>query len=275
MFHKNQVLRHSIWQSILSVTGFAIILLAWGFVTHVGQIREYFLPKPGSILATFLHLLREGSFQLHLGTSVRRVIIGFLSSVLVGLPVGLGVGLIRPIGLIVSPLINAFRYTPVSAFIPLLILWFGIGDAQKTAVILLGTAPYLAVLVADIVSNIRTEYVDTAYTLGASPAQVLVRVVLPCALPGIWDALRVALGIAWTYLLTAELVGAVFGLGHFIMRSQRFLQTANIIVSVLVIGIIGLSSDYVFKYAHRHLFRWSTLATQREQASTHPDYKSE
>jgi NitT/TauT family transport system permease protein len=249
---------------LLPVSGFAIILLVWSLVTYRGQVPEYFLPAPGSIAVTFLELLQESGFLTHLGTSIRRILIGFIFSTLIGLPLGLGIGLIQPIATIFSPLIDALRYTPITAFIPLLVLWFGTGDTQKTVVILLGTAPYLAVLVADIVANIRTEYIDTAFTLGATPRQILTRVVLPYTLPGIWDALRVSLGIAWTYLLTAELVGATFGLGHFIMRSQRFLQTANIIVSILVIGAIGLISDYAFKYTYSHFFHWSTLATHRK-----------
>jgi NitT/TauT family transport system permease protein len=269
MFRKVQMTHHHVLRSALSVAGFAIVLLVWCLITYVGDIHEYFLPKPDSVVTTFLHLLREGSFQLHLGVSIRRIIAGFLFSVLVGLPLGLGIGLVQSIAAVLSPLIDAVRYTPVSVFIPLLVLWFGIGDTQKTAIILLGTVPYLAVLVADIVSNVRVEYIDTAYTLGASPWQILTRIVLPYALPGIGDALRVSFGIAWTQLLTAELVGATFGLGHFIMRSQRFLQTANIIVGVLVIGLIGLSSDYVFKYAHQHFFRWSMLTTQRERDGVH------
>jgi NitT/TauT family transport system permease protein len=249
------------------MTGVALLLLFWSLLAYSGKIAEYFLPSPTAIASRVVELFQQPIFWVHMGTSGRRILLGFIFSVIVGLPGGLALVLSKPFASVVEPLINGVRYTPVSAFIPLLILWFGVGDLQKITVVLLGTAPYLAILVADTVASARREYVDTALTLGATRRQVLVRVILPYSLPGIWDGLRVSLGIAWTYLLTAELVGASFGLGHFIMRSQRFLQTANMISGILLIGFIGLMSDYAFKYTYRHLFGWWSIATQRERAN--------
>lgn len=256
--------RRTVGQIFLPWAGFALLLTGWAVVAAVGNLPEYFLPSPLQVLTTFMEQIQDPQFQLHVGASLRRVLIGFVLSMVVGIPLGMGIGLVRPIRAAISPLIDAIRYTPVVAFIPLLVLWFGIGDTQKYLVILMGTGPYLAILVADAVSNVRREFIDTALTLGASPRHLLFGVILPYSLPGIWDALRVSLGIAWIYLLTAELVGANLGLGHFIMRSQRFLQTTNILMSVMLIGVIGLLSDYAFKYTYQRFFRWFTLSIQRD-----------
>ena len=144
----------------------------------------------------------------------------------------------------------------VYAFIPLFILWLGIGESEKVAVILFGTFFPLTLMIMDITKNVPLDLIETSYTLGVSRWGVFKRIILPASLPGIVDTLRIAFGWAWTYLVVAEIVAAGSGLGYMIMQSQRFLKTGNIIVGILVIGIIGIMIDVAFKLAYKKLFPW-------------------
>jgi NitT/TauT family transport system permease protein len=146
---------------------------------------------------------------------------------------------------------------PASAFIPLLIIWFGIGETEKMAVIWFGVFFPLTLMVADVSANIPKELVNIAYTLGASRWQVFRRVLLPASWPGVVDNMRIGLGWAWTYLIVAELVAASTGIGHVILQSSRFLQTEKIIAGILTIGVLGLLSDAAFRLLYRTLFPYA------------------
>ncbi len=139
---------------------------------------------------------------------------------------------------------------------PLTILWLGVGDNQKFAILFIGTFFQEVLMIMDNVKTVPYGMIQVSYTFGLSKWKVLTRVVLPASLPGIWDTFRLTLGWAWTYLVVAELVAANIGLGYRIMRAQRFLQTESIILGILVIGLLGLVTDYLFKVTHRFLFPW-------------------
>jgi NitT/TauT family transport system permease protein len=155
---------------------------------------------------------------------------------------------------LLEPLIGAVRYMPASAFIPLLIIWLGIGDAQKIGVVFIGVFFPLTLLIADVSAGVPKELINIAYTLGASRWQVFSRVLLPASLPGVVDNLRITMGWAWTYLIVAELVGAESGIGHLILQSQRFLATDRIIASILTIGLLGVVTDGIFRLISARLF---------------------
>jgi NitT/TauT family transport system permease protein len=239
----------------------AVILLLALWQTAAARSEAAVLPAPGETFATTWRLVRDPVFLNDLFTSFRRIMMGFAASAAIGVPVGFLLALARPVRSALGPLIDALRYAPVNAFIPLLIILLGIGDLQKIAVIALGTSPYIAVMTSDVLLGIPRHTLQTAQVLGASRSQVFVRVLIPYSLPGIWDALRVALGLAWTYLLTAELVGANTGVGAFIMLSQRFFQTEEILASVVFIAVIGFVSDAAFRYGHKRLFKWFHVVT--------------
>ena len=156
-----------------------------------------------------------------------------------------------------DPIISFLRYIPVSAFVPLFILWFGIGELQKVLLIFAGVAPYLTILIFDVVANTKKEYAEAAYTLGASRNDITFRVVAPQSLPGIWDAMRLMMGAAWTFVILAEIKAATSGLGYLIMTSQRFLQTSNVIAAIFIIGILGLLTDLLFKFTRKKFFPWA------------------
>jgi NitT/TauT family transport system permease protein len=136
-------------------------------------------------------------------------------------------------------------------------LWFGIGATQKISIIFISVFFYLTLMVADVVQGIRQEWIETAVTLGATPAQLLWRIVVPASAPGVWDALRTMMGVGWTTIIIAELVNAEEGLGARIQVASRFLRTDQILFVVAVIGLIGLLLDWSFRALGKCLFRWS------------------
>lgn len=191
-----------------------------------------------------------------IGASVIRVTLGFIVAAIFAVPIGILMGSLKVCEAAVEPILSFIRYMPASAFIPLFILWLGIGESEKVAVILFGTFFPLTLMIMDITKNVPLDLIETSYTLGVSRWGVFKRIILPASLPGIVDTLRIAFGWAWTYLVVAEIVAAGSGLGYMIMQSQRFLKTGNIIVGILVIGIIGIMIDVAFKLAYKKLFPW-------------------
>jgi NitT/TauT family transport system permease protein len=145
---------------------------------------------------------------------------------------------------------------PVAAFIPLSILWVGIGDLQKMAIIFFGTVFQLIPMVADTAARVPKHLIELGYTMGAKPRDVILKVVVPWCMPVVYDHCRIALGWAWSYLVVAELVAAESGIGHVIIQSQRFIQTGNVIVGILTIGVLGLAFDQMFKRPKRTVFPW-------------------
>jgi len=182
---------------------------------------------------------------------------GFILAAALGVPLGIAMGAYKPVEAFFEPFVSFARYLPASAFIPLLILWAGIGETQKLLLIFIGVFFQIVLMVAVIVGSTRRDLVEAAYTLGASADGVVRRVLLPNAAPQIAETLRLVLGWAWTYVIVAELIGASEGIGHMITDSQALLNTGQIIFGIIVIGVIGLVSDFAFKRANRALFPWS------------------
>ena len=196
--------------------------------------------------------------------------LGFLASLVISLPIGILLGVSRTFEAFTKPLIAFVRYIPPSAFIPLAIIWFGIGDSQKIAILVIGIAPYLALLIADAAINTPLELIDAGRALGANRINTIFKVILPSSLPGIWDACRLMIGAGWTFVIIAEIVGASSGLGHLMIESQRFLRTANIFAAIIIIGFLGLITDYFFEITYKLLFPWS----EKTHAGIETHYKS-
>ncbi len=202
-------------------------------------------------------LFTEGRLSADIFASVYRILLGFLLSLVISLPLGIALGISRKFEAFTEPLIAFIRYIPPSAFIPLAITWFGIGEIEKLIILFLGITPYLALLIADIVINTRGELVETALTLGASDKDIITKIVFPNALPGIWDSFRIMIGWAWSFVIIVEIVGASSGLGHLMIQSQRFLRTDNIFAAIVVIGFLGLATDSFFKITYKIFFPWT------------------
>ena len=205
-------------------------------------------------------LLTRGNLAPDVGISFFRVMMGFLISALVGVPLGILAGSFKSVEALLEPLTGFIRYLPAAAFIPLAIVWLGIGENAKIAIIVFGTFFQMLLVVADITRKVPAELRDVSLTLGAQRFQVVWQVLAPAALPGILDTLRVMAGWAWTYLVVAELVAANSGLGFRILKSQRFLATHEVFAGIVVIGLLGLATDLTFKFVAARLVPWASQA---------------
>ena len=241
---------------VLGVLFFALFVGAWAGASFSGLVKPLFLSNPVQTLASGFALFTEYGVLNDIGITVFRVVGGFLLAAAVGVPLGILMGAFKPIEALLEPFVSFARYLPASAFIPLLILWAGVGEAQKLLVIFIGSVFQILLMIAIIIGETRRDLMEAAYTLGAGQRSVVTRVMLPNAAPQMAETMRLVLGWAWTYVIVAELVGAEAGIGHRIMDSQRFLDTGQMIFCILVIGVIGLLSDTLVKAINARLFPW-------------------
>lgn len=250
------------------------LLVCWCIFT-LGRspiINPLFLPSPVAVLDGLAQLFFRDQCQVIGATEVCsiwssyllgciawsfiRIFLSFALAVVVALPLGILMGAWEPLNRLFDPVMAPLRYLPISAFIPLLILWLGIGEAQKIAFLFLGVFVYLLPVVVTAIRAVPEELVQTALTLGASRLQVVRTVLLPAALPDIFDSFRVMNAIAWTYVILAEFVNAKVGLGYMIDLSGKHLKTAEMFSGILVIGVIGLATDALIRMISRGLFPW-------------------
>jgi len=245
---------------VLGVAFFVVFVALWAQATYGGWVRPLFLASPGNAVAAGIALFTQYDFAWDIVVTIWRVVGGFIVAAVIAVPLGIAMGAFKPVEAFFEPFVSFARYLPASAFIPLLILWAGIGEAQKLAVIFIGSFFQLVLMVAVIVGATRVDLVEAAYTLGARSSGIVWRVMLPNAAPQIAETLRLVLGWAWTYVIVAELIGAQTGIGHMIMDSQRLLDTGQMIFGIVMIGVIGLVSDVLFKLANRRLFPWYQAA---------------
>jgi NitT/TauT family transport system permease protein len=236
---------------------FALFVALWSVATFGGYVQRLFLADPLTMVGEGYNLLVRYGFSFDILMTIWRVVGGFVIAVIVALPIGILMGAYKPIEAFLEPFVSFARYLPASAFIPLLILWAGIGETQKLLVIFIGSVFQLILMIAVSVGSIRRDLVDAAYTLGATDSSVVRRVMLPNAAPEIAEIFRLVLGWAWTYVIVAELIGSSSGIGHMITDSQALLNTGQIIFGIIVIGLIGLVSDFLFKAVNQRLFPWA------------------
>src|SRR5690242_7246553 len=236
---------------------FVLFVALWAWATFGGHVSKTFLANPLVMVQEGFELLTRHGFVFDIGMTVWRVVGGFVLAALVAVPLGVLMGAYKPIEAFLEPFVSFARYLPASAFVPLLILWAGIGEMQKLLVIFIGSVFQIILMVAVAVGNTRRDLVEAAYTLGSSDQGVVRRVLIPANAPEIAEILRLVLGWAWTYVIVAELIGSSSGIGHMIIDSQALLATGQIIFGIIVIGIIGLISDFLFKWTNRRLFPWS------------------
>ncbi|SHE86182.1 NitT/TauT family transport system permease protein [Desulforamulus putei DSM 12395] len=246
--------------STLTLSSFTFILLMWFALSYSGAVKELFLPSPGSVLQALGEMHEEGILVDYTLDSTYRVVVGWIMAVIVSIPLGMLVATSKKAEAILTPVIEFARYLPVVAMVPLTLLYFGIGDLQKFAVIFLGTFFQLVLMVSDVVAGVQRDLLRAAATLGASRWQIYRLVLMPASLPGIMDSLRITIGWAWTYLVVAELVAANSGLGHMILKSQRFLATDRMFAGLIIIGLLGLATDLFFKWLTRVVVPWNEKA---------------
>jgi NitT/TauT family transport system permease protein len=241
---------------ILALSSFGFFLIVWSILTYGRFVDPLFLPSPGRVFKAGVDLFVELGFTTDILNSVYRVMMGFVIAAIIGVPIGLIMGTFKVAEAFTEPVVGFIRYMPASAFIPLFILWLGIGDVEKIAIIFVGSFFQLVLMVAVVAKNVHKDLLETAYTLGAKRFQVIRKVLLPASLPGIVDTLRIIVGWAWTYIIVAELVASASGIGYMIISSQRMLRTGNIIFGILTIGMLGLITDFFAKWLYNKLFPW-------------------
>ena len=246
-------------RSALGLLFFILFFALWAAVTLGGLVPKTFLADPIAMVKSGWTLLAEQGFAKDIGYTIWRVFGGFVIAAILAVPLGVAMGAYKPVEAFFEPFVSFARYLPASAFIPLLILWAGIGEAQKLSLIFIGSFFQLVLMIAVQVGATRRDLVEAAYTLGANDWGIVKRVLIPYAAPQIAETLRLVLGWAWTYVIVAELIGASNGIGHMITDSQALLATDQIIFGIITIGVIGLISDVAFKRANRAMFGWATL----------------
>ena len=239
----------------IAVSVFVALGLLWWAATSSGVVAPIFLPAPGAVVSRLVLLAYQGTLWQDLGVSIYRIVVGFLIATALALPIGVVIGNFTKWEAAIEPLVDFVRYMPVVAFVPLSILWAGTGDIQKFLIIFIGTFFQQVLLVMDNVKRVPRDYIGLGRTLDLSDLRILTRIVVPSALPGIWDTMRITLGWAWTWLVLAELVAATSGLGYRITVSQRYFQTDTIIGYILLLGFLGLVTDQLMKGLERVLFR--------------------
>jgi NitT/TauT family transport system permease protein len=236
---------------------FVAVIVLWEWISHRPSTNPIFVPTPERVLQIGGDLLRDGNLWADLKMSFLRVTYGFLLSVAFALPLGLLMGSFQIGEGFIQPLTEFIRYIPVPALIPVLMIMFGIGEMSKVMLIFIGTFFQLVLMVADETRRVSYELVQVSYTLGARRYEVVNQVLLRGAMPGIFDAMRLCHGWAWSYVIVAELVAANEGLGYRILKFSRFLQTPKIWFYLLVLGLVGLALDFLFRVVGRRLFYWA------------------
>ena len=241
----------------LVTCSFLSLFAIWWWASERKLLNPIFLPTPESMLTAARGLFTEETLWVDVGASSMRVGAGFLLSVMIAIHLGILIGSFRVFEALLQPLAEFVRYIPVPALIPILMVLFGIGEFSKIMLIWVGTFFQLLLMVTAEVRRVPQDLLQVSYTLGARRLETMRLVLWRSAMPGIFDALRLVHGWAWTYVVVAELIAANEGLGYRILKFSRFLQTPKIWVYLLVLGLIGLALDFLFRKLNRRLFHWA------------------
>ncbi|HEV8661442.1 MAG TPA: ABC transporter permease [Thermoanaerobaculia bacterium] len=241
---------------VLSFVMPVLVLVIWCVLTYGGFAPPDFLPSPTETIRGTLQLFIQYDLMDAIIVSTRRIVLAFLLASALALPLGIIMGAFTPVHHIFDPIMAPLRYMPISAFIPLLILWFGIYEKQKIAFLFLGVFVYLLPVVVSAIRVVPEELVQTALTLGASKWQVIRTVLLPAALPEIFDSFRVMNAISWTYVILAEAVNPEHGLGYMVELARTHQKASWSFAGLIVIGGIGLLTDQIIRTLSKIFFRW-------------------
>lgn len=241
---------------LLGIAVWVIFFSAWKLAVVFEAVNLLLVPPPEKVLATLLNLIFEGRLLSDIAVSVLRVVGSFLGACIVAVPLGILMGTFATAESFFNPFVSAWRYLPAPAFIPILLMWLGTGEGPKIALLFIGVVFFLITLIMDYTRQVRIELIETSLTLGATQNQVLWSVIVPAVMPNVFIAMRQMLAVSWTYLVIAEIVASTTGIGAMMMRARRFLHTDEIMAGILVIGLLGLLFDLLFRWSHRRLFTY-------------------
>lgn len=240
----------------LGIAIWLIFFAVWELASWLGWAPEFLFPPPQTVVITLYSLIVHQDFFTDIGISVYRILASFAIACAVAIPLGILMGSFRRVEAFFNPLVSAWRYLPAPSFIPLIVMWMGTGDLSKLTLLFIGIIWFLITLVMDHTKSVSRDFIDTARTLGASRRQILLTVIVPAVMPNLFVTMRQMMAAAWTYLVIAEIIAATTGIGAMMMRAKKFLHVDQIMAGIVVIGILGLLFDYIFRVAHRRLFHY-------------------
>ncbi|MEL6494115.1 MAG: ABC transporter permease [Cyanobacteria bacterium J06623_7] len=229
----------------------------WFLISQYGGIESIFLPSPKNVADAFGNLWSKGYLSQDITASFTRVTLGFLLSAIVAVPLGIMMGTFASIRSLFEPIIGIVRYMPAPAFIPLLIIYLGIDEAPKIALIFIGTVFFNVLMIMDSVKFVPRDLIETTYTLGGNRRQVLLQVISPYIVPRIIDTFRVNMAASWNLVVVAELLAATEGLGKRILLAQKFLKTDEIFACLIILGLIGFAIDLFFRLLLKFTCKWA------------------
>src|SRR6476660_957541 len=251
-------------RQLVGALAVGVIVLVWWIATSgLGSedrwISPVILPSPGEVIRSFPSLFKERALLQSIAATLKRVLIGFGLAVMVGVPLGILAGSWRVVEAAGSPIALFGRNLPVAALIPLTILWFGIDETQKVMFIFIATVPFVYSDAVAAVAGVPDRYVETAQTLGATPFQIVRKVLVALAIPDIYNSLRHLFGLAFGYIMLAELINAQHGLGFLLMSSQRRGLSEHIILILIIIGLLAFGIDRLLFWFQRGLFPYRSV----------------
>lgn len=248
----------------IAIVSICALVGAWALATGAGWVKPLFLPSPLAVLENFHYTAIEGfggsSLFQHIWVSFARVFGAFLLACSIGIPLGLLMGMNRIIRGIFDPPIEFYRPIPPLAYLPLMIIWFGIGELSKVLLIFLSVLAPVTMGTRSAVRSAAIEQVHAAYSMGANRWQVLRLVVFPAALPEVLTSMRIGIGFGWTCLVAAEMVAATRGLGYMVLTASQFLQTPTVIMGIVVIAAIAYMFDLLMRWLEFKLVPWKGRA---------------
>ena len=248
----------------ISLVSAGLMFAAWEIASHSGWIKPLFLPRPEAIWGAFQQSLAgdiDGhTLYGHFAASVARVFAAFVLAVTVAVPVGLAMGVSRVARGIFDPPIEFYRPLPPLAYLPLMVIWFGIGETSKIILLFLAIFAPVALAARAGVRSISQEQIQAARSMGASPWQVVLHVIAPGALPEILVGLRIGMGVGWTTLVAAEMVAADAGLGKMVFNAANFLRTDVVMLGTIVIGIVAFAFEMLMRWVEKRAAPWKGMA---------------
>jgi taurine transport system permease protein len=244
----------------ISVVTMTLLFVLWFVVTNAGWIKPLFLPSPQAVFQQFMEYLtgtaNDKPLWQHFLASILRVSAAFWLAFVTAVPVGIAMGMSRVARGIFDPPIEFYRPLPPLAYLPLIIIWFGIDETPKVLLIFLSCFAPLALAARSGMKSASQEQINAAYSMGATYGQVIRHVILPSALPEILVGMRIAIGFGWTTLVAAEMVAANVGLGQMVLNASNFLRTDIVVMGIVVIGVVAYAFDMFMRWVERRLVPW-------------------
>lgn len=244
--------------SLIALVGVGFLIAIWSLLSYGGLIGPLFLPTPTAVLSSLVDLVQTKELFIALVTSFGRIWFATILSVAVGFPIGVLMGAFPAFDAFFNPYTQPMRYVPLTALLPLFILWFGIGSNMKVAFLFAGTVFYFIPLVRNAVRSVPEGYVEVALDIGLSRWQILTRILLWGSLPQVWAGLVVCNAIGWTYVVLAEIINPESGIGYLISIAGRLQRTDQVFAYVMVISVLALITDRVLTLIGRKYFDWLT-----------------